>query len=459
MLGSPEVLSLIIETAQDYAFVLVDSARTIIGWNAGAERLLGWTENEITGEDAGVFFTPEDREDGVVDREFEKAQSTGRADDHRWHIRKDKTRFYASGWLYKVEGESFSGFVKVFRDLTEMRIAEERLRRRDERFRVLSENLQEFIYISGADGILTYINPQWTDYTGLTLSDTQKDSGVSVMHPDDSHNVMAAWQKAFRSGEPFEVQFRCRNKQGEYRWFLSRAFPVFNSEGTVEQWVGSSTDIEEQKRTQAEIESLNVRLNRAMQETHHRVKNNLQVISSLIEIQAGKDPTSLSSPAKQRIGQHIQSLAAIHDLLTQRSKNNEDATHVSIQIVLAHLLPLLQSTNPHRLFRTDIEEMILPVSRAAALSLLISECVSNAVKHGTGAIEVSLHSKEDGSKAVLEVCDDGDGFPPDFDPMSAANTGLSLIDNTARWDLRGEIAYMNRPEGGARVIVTFPILE
>ncbi len=97
--------------------------------------------------------------------------------------------------------------------------------------------------------------------------------------------------------------------------------------------------------------------------------------------------------------------------------------------------------------------------------LLVNELVSNALKHGKGDIEVTLSllpaTQEAGERRIarLEVCDDGPGFPPDFDPNRATSTGLGLIESLGCWDLRGQIEYKNREEGGARVCVIFPLPE
>ena len=87
--------------------------------------------------------------------------------------------------------------------------------------------------------------------------------------------------------------------------------------------------------------------------------------------------------------------------------------------------------------------------------MIVNELVSNAVKHGKGDIEVTLRHAD--KRATLEVCDDGPGFAPDFVAETAANTGLELIENIARYDLRGETMYENRKEGGARITVIFPV--
>jgi PAS domain S-box-containing protein len=214
------------------------------------------------------------------------------------------------------------------------------------------------------------------------------------------------------------------------------------------------SDIRQHERTEI-AESLNARLHRAMRESHHRIKNNLQVVSALVEIQMGEAGVATGDEHLQRINQHINALASIHDLLTQQVMNNADGDYLSTSVLLGRLIPMLQATSGGRSIRVEIADILLSTDKAAALSLLVSECISNAVKHSKGDVEVSL--RVEGDRARLEVCDNGDGFAPDFEWSTAAHTGLSLIDSTARHDLRGDVHFDNHSGGGGRVTITFPI--
>ena len=100
-------------------------------------------------------------------------------------------------------------------------------------------------------------------------------------------------------------------------------------------------------------------------------------------------------------------------------------------------------------------DLFLPLKQGSSFSLLVSELVSNAMKHGAGDVEVTL--THEAGTACLEVCDEGAGFPEGFDARSAAHTGVELIESLARHDLRGESFYENRAEGGARIRITFPL--
>lgn len=127
---SEERLRLLIESASDYAIFTMSPDSLINSWNAGAEKVFGWTEKEVLGKSGAIIFTPEDREKGAPEQEVETALHNGRAPDERFHIRKDGSRFYVSGvmMLLKDEGGSVRGFAKIARDMTEQIEAEKALR-------------------------------------------------------------------------------------------------------------------------------------------------------------------------------------------------------------------------------------------------------------------------------------------------------------------------------------------
>ena len=123
-------LQLLVESATDFAIFAVDSSGKVLTWNSGAERILGWTESEIVGKPSEIMFTPEDRAAGVCEGEIREALETGRANDERWHLRKDGSRFWANGVMATMVGPSGKAheLVKIMRDGTESKAAEERLR-------------------------------------------------------------------------------------------------------------------------------------------------------------------------------------------------------------------------------------------------------------------------------------------------------------------------------------------
>ena len=144
------------------------------------------------------------------------------------------------------------------------------------------------------------------------------------------------------------------------------------------------------KERAEEIEALNSRLRLAMKETHHRVKNNLQVISAMIEMQLMEYQTGPSVPLEEftRLQAHVHTLAIAHDLLTTTHKEEEADERISTRAILDKLLPVLQQTAWKQTVRYTVADVELTSKQCVALSLLINELVSNALKHGKSEAEV-----------------------------------------------------------------------
>ena len=211
----------------------------------------------------------------------------------------------------------------------------------------------------------------------------------------------------------------------------------------------------ERKWAEAEVNTLNERLRRAMAETHHRVKNNLQIISAMVDLQSQETEDSVQVEGLQRLSQHIRGLAAIHDLLTEQAKDALEMDEVSMRAIMDRLLPVVRTLFSQRALLSDVEDARLPIRQGTSLAIVVHELVSNAVKHSEG--DVSLSLKVAGDSVRLQVSDSGSGFPQGFDVVTAAHTGLEMVEHVTHWDLQGVAAYENRPEGGAQVTVTFPL--
>jgi PAS domain S-box-containing protein len=125
--ATDRLLQRVIQNVKDCAIIALEPDLRIASWNAGAERILGWERDEILGQPVDVFFTPEDRATGVPGREVDAALREGEAMDERWHLRKDATRFWASGVLAAVRDEqgALQGFAKILTDQTERQLARE----------------------------------------------------------------------------------------------------------------------------------------------------------------------------------------------------------------------------------------------------------------------------------------------------------------------------------------------
>jgi len=121
-------LQAIVDSAVEYAIITLDEEGRITSWNPGAERILGYSEEEAIGQPGDIFFTPEDRASGKPEIEMTRALEEGRAEDERWHVRRDGSIFWGSGLMLPMEGHRRDRYLKIFRDHTDARRAEQRMR-------------------------------------------------------------------------------------------------------------------------------------------------------------------------------------------------------------------------------------------------------------------------------------------------------------------------------------------
>lgn len=133
------------QCVKDYAILFTDAEGNIVTWNAGCERILGYSEAEAIGMNVQVIFTPEDRKAGIPQKELNQAKKTGRAEDERWHLRKDGERFFASGIFTALRDEDgeLHGYCKILRDLTERKNWEDKLRQDYEKQSHIAQTLQQ----------------------------------------------------------------------------------------------------------------------------------------------------------------------------------------------------------------------------------------------------------------------------------------------------------------------------
>jgi PAS domain S-box-containing protein len=136
----------------------------------------------------------------------------------------------------------------------------------EERFRFLAESMPQKVSTATPDGHSDYFNRQWLEFTGLTLEQLKGQGWRQVVHPDDLEESVQLWRRARETGEPFQRTHRLRRADGAYRWHLTRALAVRDPDGKIAMWIGSSTDIHEQKETEAAYRELSDTLERKVDE-------------------------------------------------------------------------------------------------------------------------------------------------------------------------------------------------
>jgi PAS domain S-box-containing protein len=360
------LLAAILESASDYAIIALDDTNQIIFWNTGAENLLGWSADEVIGENGEIIFTPEDRAAGAVEAEINRAIEKGRAEDERWHVRKDSSRFWGSGLMMPLK--TGSGFLKIMRDRTAKREAERALAQSEERFRTLAEHIPQLVFRSASMGQRTWGSPQWISFTGLSEKNSLGLGWMDAVHPEDYKSTLDAWAEADPKGDLY-VEHRLRRAiDTQYRWFQTRAKRL-EANG---EWFGTSTDIDDLRRLKERQDVL-------LKELQHRTGNLLAVIASIAR-RTAQNSSSLRD-FSARFEDRLQTLSRVQARIARDN---------AVSVQLADLVNMeLEALGLLETGRVKIEgpSCRLNPKQAETLALALHELGTNAIKYGAMATE------------------------------------------------------------------------
>ncbi|CAA2161223.1 Blue-light-activated protein [Methylobacterium brachiatum] len=253
----------IFDSTTDFAIIVSDPNGHVTDWNIGAERILGWSTEEMVGEHTAVFFTPEDRATGRVEEEMRLAREAGRAGDERWHLRNDGSRFWASGemMLLRDAGGVHLGYLKILRDRTDEHRAGEALQEAEVRLRESEDHLRHTVELNpqvpwtcDPEGNITSYSQRWLDLTGQAPGEPDGAGWTKALHPDDLPHTIAVFSACLASGEPVDVDYRIRvAAAGEYRWMRARAYPRRNAVGEIIHWYGLVEDVHDRRLAEARL--------------------------------------------------------------------------------------------------------------------------------------------------------------------------------------------------------------
>ncbi len=192
---------------------------------------------------------PEDRESTKLAIEYAIRTDTAYDIDYRTVSRDGRREKWirAMGRAYYDEKYTPIRFDGITIDITARKHAEDSLRESEARFRALADNITQLAWMTDETGWIFWYNKRWFDYTGTTLEEMQGWGWTAVQHPDHARRVVESFSAALASGEAWEEVFPLRSRDGEFRWFLSRAVPIRDETGRVVHWFGTNTDIQEQR--------------------------------------------------------------------------------------------------------------------------------------------------------------------------------------------------------------------
>jgi len=507
----------IIEFLPDATFV-IDKEKKVIAWNRAVEEMTGIPKSAMIGKgdySCALPFYGRNRP-MLIDLLSQKDPDT---EAKYQYIEWKGDTLYAEVFVPLVSGGKGAtvwakasplfdsrgqmvGSIESIRDITDRKISEEKLKSSEARYRSLSNNITDGIYLIDSDFKPIFFNPAMENIFGrkneFFLSDYQK-ALLSCVHPDDRHMI----QRSFFTGKlkegQIELSYRILRPDGEIRYLRDVMRVVPSSDGTGCAYQGIISDMTEIKRSQEELvkarDELELRVEERtaelalanevlsaeiierkkaeemlkaslqekevlLREIHHRVKNNLQIVSSLLYLQSRSVTDDDSAETFKESQNRVKSMALIHEKLYRSESLARVDFADYIRNLVAYLFQSYGVASGKVDLRINIDEVLLGIDTAIPCGLIINELVSNSLKHAfpdgrRGEISIDLHSYGD-SRFKMVVTDNGIGFKDSMDFKKTQTLGLQLV-NTLVKQIDGRIKLDTR--NGSRFEIDFNELK
>ncbi len=314
----------------------------------------------------------------------------------------------------------------AFDDITERKRSEEALREAERRLRFVMESTPQKIFTAKPNGDVDYFNPQWTEFTGLSFEQIRDWGWTQFIHPEDVEENVRVWQHCIDTGERFDFEHRFRRADGEYRWHVSRAVPLRNAEGKVMMWVGSNTEIHEQKQTAARLRQLAADLSEADRRKNeflamlaHELRNPLAPIQNALQVMRltsgnGEAVRSASEMIERQVGQIVRLVDDLLDVSRMsRGKIELRRGRIELASTVNHAVeavrPLCNSMN-HELTVTLPQQPIYLNGDPTRLAQVVGTLLNNACKFTDKGGRIWLTVERGGEQAVMRVRDTGIGI-------------------------------------------------
>ncbi len=438
-----QTLAALIESSP-VAVIALDMRREVTMWNPAAERIFGWMFDEVVGKQDPTI--PSEDWDGSEYVLAHLGETESITDLESTRVRKDGSMVnvsISSSQLLSENGE-VTGTIFLMTDITARKNSELALQESEHRYRFLAEAIPQIVWTANPDGHIDYYNQRWFEYSGLDEEESYwGGSWRTALHPEDLPKTIKQWNKCVRTGGIFQIEARFkRESDNTYRWHLGKGIPLVDENGRVLKWFGTFTDIEDQKQAQQQVQQSLVEKEILLKEIHHRVKNNLQIISSLLSLQTRglKDNSALELFKDSQ--NRVRSMALIHEKLYQSADLSEIDFGSYIRNLAMHLFRSYGVRAEKVKFHLDVSKVYLGLDHGVSCGLIIHELLSNALKYAfpdgkEGTVEVIM-KKAENDTITLTIRDNGIGLPEGVDIWKLDSLGLQLV-KTLIEQIGGEI--------------------
>ena len=484
-LGLDDPFKQLVESTRDYAIFLLDRGGHVLTWNAGAERIKGYTASEILGHHFSRFYT----EDAVARRwpehELAVAATQGRFEDEGWRVRKDGSRFWANVVLTALRdpGGEVRGFSKIKRDLSERRRAEESLRHSEERFRLLVEAVEDYaIFMLDPDGRVVSWNAGAERIKGYAAHEIIG-KHFSVFYPEDARRKKWPEQELALAREHgrFEDEGPRLRKDGTTFWANVVIAAVSERDGTLRGFAKVTRDLTDRRRVEA-LEEASRKTNEFLAMLAHELRNPLAPMANALKLLARaptSDPTELwvREVLERQTGQMSRLVDDLLDVSrVTRAAMVLDRKPLDARKSLRNALDAARQwieEGRHRLILEIADERLEVDGDEVRLNQVFQNLLHNAAKYTPEGGEIHVAARREGDEAVISVRDSGVGMAPELvesafeifkqgsqsldRPHGGLGVGLTLVQRLVHLHGGSVQARSEGPGKGAEFIVRLPL--
>ena len=487
---------LLVESVDDYAIFALDKNGYILSWNAGAQRFKGYTAEEIIGKHFSIFYPREKVEEGFPEFELREADRVGRFEDEGWRVRKDGSRFWANVVITALRDSAgrLVGYAKVTRDLTERRLAEEALREREERFRLLVQGVRDYaIFMLDPTGHITTWNAGAQRIKGYTTEEILgKHFSIFYTTEDlDDGKPARELEIATRTGVYEEEGWRLR-KDGTRFWANVVITALRRPDGSLAGFAKVTRDLTERRAAQeraieaarkaAASEEASRTKSQFLASMSHELRTPLNAIGGYADLLAMgvRGPVTEEQVVDlqriRRSQQHL--LGIINDILNFSRVEAGQVTYTCSAVPICSVLNgvghMLEPQAISKGLKLELRECpadVVAWADKARVEQIVINLLSNAVKftkEGSVRLECDRYDSE---RVSIAVTDTGLGIPPDdlekiFEPFvqvgrsltqSHEGTGLGLaISRDLARAMGGDIVVTSQPDKGSQFRLILP---
>jgi len=314
---------------------------------------------------------------------------------------------------------ALSGAVAVSMDMTEQVDTQRALRESEEKFRTMTEAMPQMVWSGLPDGRNDYSNGRWCEFTGLSMDELLGMGWLDVIHPDDRDALRDKWLHTMGTGGLFESEHRIRRHDGEYRWALNRALPMRDEAGRILRWMGTVTDVHDQKLASEELKAANTRKDEFLAMLAHELRNPLAPISTaaqILKMQGGDPKRSLH--ASDVIARQVKHMVELVDDLLDVSRVTRGLVELErepvelasvVQSAIEQARPLIERKGHTLATRLGDAHVTVTGDRKRLVQVVVN-LLNNAAKYTPDGGEIKVCADLEANEIKLSVIDNGIGI-------------------------------------------------